>query len=355
MKARLKRLRDRLKTQKLDAILITSSQNQAYLTDFPDPSGFLLLAERELVFITDFCYFQEIRKSHPGIRIEEQGPSRLETLAGILKELGVERLGFEAPGTTYSDYQELAQNLSDIRLIPTRGMVEEMRLVKDNQEIGLMRRAAQIGDRVFADIVNFIKPGLAEYEVGNKLEYLIRAAGGAKSAFSIVVASGPRASLPHAAPSDRVLSTGDMLLLDYGVNFRGYNSDMTRTLFLGRITGKQRDIYQLVLQAQLKALASVRPGMKCAKLDRLARDIIARNGYGEFFGHGLGHGIGRAVHEEPRLAQGSTSTLEAGMTITIEPGIYIPDWGGVRIEDTALVTDGGCEVLTKAPKEIMVL
>jgi len=363
---RIRELKDRLKTENLDALLITNSQNQGYLTDFPDPSGFLLVAEREIVFITDFCYLQEVHKSHSSIRVvafgeprpfgrEEQGPSRLETLAGILRELEVERLGFEAAGITYSDYQELAKKLSFVKLIPARGLVEEMRLIKDGQEVGRLKRAAQIGDRVFEDIVDFIKPGLAEYEVANRLEYLIKEGGAQRSAFSIVVGSGHRTSLPHAAPTDKVLRAGDVIVLDYGVHFRGYNSDMTRTLFLGRMTERQRDIYSVVLQTQLDALDSVRPGMRCSELDQVAREVIAREGYGEFFGHGLGHGIGRDVHEAPRLAQDNDSSLEAGMLITIEPGIYIPDWGGVRIEDTVLVTPEGCEALTRAPKELMVL
>jgi Xaa-Pro aminopeptidase len=384
---RVRELRDRLKTENLDALLITNSQNQGYLTDFPDPLGFLLIAEREMVFITDFCYLQEVPKSHNSIRVvafgplrlrsgaseprpflpvaksrpfgadglEEQGPSRLETLAGVLREIEVERLGFEAAGITYSDYQEFTKKLSFLKLIPTRGLVEEMRLIKDGQEVDRLKKAAQIGDRAFEDIVDFIKPGLAEYEVANRLEYLIRAGGAQRSAFSIVVGSGHRASLPHAAPTDKVLRAGDVIVLDYGVHFQGYNSDMTRTLFLGRMTERQRNIYSVVLQAQIEALDSVRPGIKCSELDQVAREIIAREGYGKFFGHGLGHGIGRDVHEAPRLAQDNDSSLEAGMLITIEPGIYIPDWGGVRIEDTVLVTPEGCEVLTRAPKELMVL
>ncbi len=278
-----------------------------------------------------------------------------ETLAGIVKKLDLHRLGFEKDFMTYDQYEKISQALQEINFIPTAGIVENTRTTKDQNEVGLIKKAAQIGDEAFNYILSRIKVGISEKEIEAELEYQMKRKGAFSTAFPTIVASGPRSSLPHALPTERKLQYGDFVTLDFGASYQNYRSDMTRTIIIGKTDKKQKQIYELVLAAQKQGIQSIKAGILGSEVDRQARTMIAEAGFGDFFGHGLGHGVGLEIHEEPFLNSKSQTILEAGNTITVEPGVYLPHWGGVRIEDTVLVTEDGCQLLTHSPKELITI
>ncbi|MGI8969099.1 MAG: M24 family metallopeptidase, partial [Dehalococcoidia bacterium] len=240
-----------------------------------------------------------------------------------------------------------------IELRPTEEIVETLRRVKDEGEIDLTRAACGIVDCAFEFIVTLVRPGVSERELATELEYFMKKAGSEKEAFDTIVASGARSALPHGRASEKLLEAGDFITFDFGARVGGYHSDITRTVVLGTASERQREIYQVVLDAQQAALAALRPGMTGKEADQVARDLIAAHGYGEQFGHGLGHSLGRHVHDGGGLSQRVEMTLEAGMVLTVEPGVYLENWGGVRIEDDVVLRDNGAEILTHAPKELI--
>jgi Xaa-Pro aminopeptidase len=233
------------------------------------------------------------------------------------------------------------------------GLIESLRKIKDSGEISSIAKAVAAGDAVFAEIVKEIRPGMPEVELAARIDFLLRRRSTDVPPFKTIVASGERSSLPHATPTDRQIGMGDLVKMDFGASLEGYCSDLTRTVVMGKASERQREVHQIVLDAQLRAEAGIRAGVKGNEADGLARQHIESKGYGERFGHSLGHGVGLEIHEEPRLSQKNESPLEPGMVVTVEPGIYIPGWGGVRIEDMIVVEDGSCRVLTSAPKDLI--
>jgi Xaa-Pro aminopeptidase len=249
--------------------------------------------------------------------------------------------------------QQLGELLPTTELVPVKELVEEMGLVKEEGEIENIRQAVGISDGIFGEIVDFLRPGLGEVEVCAEIEYRMRKKGSERLPFDAIVVSGARSALPHGQPTKKRLQGGDLVTMDYGARVGGYCSDFTRTVVLGQASEKQREIYQVCLRAQEEAEAAAKAGMTAVELDGVARQIIADAGYGDNFGHGLGHGLGLEVHEGPRLSPKGQGRLEPGMVVTIEPGIYLPQVGGVRIEDVVVIREDGCEVLTKASKELI--
>jgi Xaa-Pro aminopeptidase len=261
-------------------------------------------------------------------------------------------LGYEGGTVTWQAYQRLKELLPKAKLIATTGVVEALRVEKDEGEIEQIRKAVELGSRALEETLLLLRPGMTELEVAAEIEYRMRRYGGERPSFETIVATGPRAALPHARAGTRKLRPNEFILLDLGVILCGYASDMTRTVFLGKAPRKAARIYKAVLEAQLEAEQAVQAGRQCAAVDQAARRVLKRYGYARYFTHSTGHGLGREVHELPRIARGQRSPLPEGAVITVEPGVYIPGFGGVRIEDVVVVRKGRGEVLTPTSKEL---
>ena len=351
---RVERLRQRLQELDLEALFVTNAVNRRYLSGFTGSAGYLVITMQEALLITDFRYREQAPQQAAGFRVIEHTGNPAVTIAETLRELGIRRIGFEQHDVSYADYQSYAKEFG-IEMVPADQLVEQLRMTKDEEELKLIQEACDLVDRTYEHMLGFIRPGMTERDVALELEFFMRAHGADGPSFDTIVASGVRSSLPHGAASEKVLEPGDFVTLDFGAYMNGYCSDITRTVVLGPLSDRHREIYEIVLEAQLLALERIKPGMTGQEADRIARDFIASRGYGEQFGPGLGHGLGMEVHEQPRLARTGSIVLEPGMVVTIEPGIYIPGFGGVRIEDDALVTETGLKRLTKSTKELKVL
>ncbi len=352
---RVAALRTKLEAEKVDGMLIMRPENRAYISGFTGSSAFILVGAAEPVLITDFRYTEQAAGQCPGYKIVRHGHPPVNTIREQILAAGYKRLAFEKDYLTFSWHETLREKMPEVELVPTEGLVEGLRSVKDASEIALIRHAAEIADAAFLKVLATAKVGMREADFAVELEYQMRKAGAEKNAFNIIAASGPRSSLPHGAASDRVIQDGDFLTVDWGAMYQGYCSDCTRTVVFGRADARQREIYGIVLEAQLATVDAVRAGLKGMEVDAVARNIIAGRGYGDNFGHGLGHGVGRAVHELPSMGSRSENVLVPGNVVTVEPGIYIPEWGGVRIEDLVVVTESGREILTSISKELMEL
>ncbi len=361
--ARVAALQARLEAQKLDGFLVSHFANRRYLSgysagDLPpnETAGFLLITRRSAFLITNFLYTDEAEK--------EAGPAGFEvvtynqaepfaaTIVRLIKENGLKKVGFESIALVFDFYAEIVQQLENAaELIGLKGFVEPLRLIKDQEELLLLRKAISISDRAFNETRPLLQAGVSEKYIAWQIERRIREYGGEALAFDTIVASGPNGSAPHAVPSERLLQEGEPLIIDMGARYLGYNSDMTRTVCIGEPTARFKEIYNIVLEAQLRACEAIRPGLACEQADAVARDIISNYGYGDNFGHTLGHGIGLAVHEPPSLRKTNRLLLAPNMVHSVEPGIYLTGWGGVRIEDLVLVTSDGYENLTGAIKD----
>ncbi len=353
---RLERLRAELDARELDAVLIAKPENRAYLSGFTGSAGLLLISRDRAALITDFRYIEQATAQAPAFDVVKMESTNQAALARLVDEWGVSRLGFEGDFLTVDDHRNYQQAAAGCQWTSITGLVEGLRMIKDETEIELMRKAAAIADDAFAQILPLIKPGVLERDLATELEYRMKKLGAEGVAFETIVASGVRSSLPHGVASDKPLEQGDLVTFDFGALYQGYCSDMTRTVMVGEPTDKQREIYGIVLEAQKRGVAACRPGITGKELDAVCRSYIAEKGYGEYFGHGTGHGVGRFIHEGPRVSQrGGDVVLQPGMVVTVEPGIYLPGWGGVRIEDMLLITESGAESFTHSPKELLIL
>lgn len=336
-------------------LIVTSPENRRYMTGFTGSSGAAVITADKAIFITDFRYLDQAALECPGWEIVRQGPVLADTVAEVLNRLGEERVGFEREQATFAWYEDLATRLKGFDLIPVGPVVERVREIKTEDEIELIREAASLTDKTLGEVIPLLRPGVAERDVALEIEYRMRKLGADGAAFPTIVASGVRSAMPHGRASDKVLAAGDFVTIDMGAAYKGYCADLTRTFVLSHVTEEQKKVYDLVLEAQEKSLAGVKPGRTGKEVDAVARDIISAAGHGEHFGHGLGHAVGLAVHEGPRLAPTSDRVLEPGHVVTVEPGVYVTGWGGVRIEDLVVVRTDGCEVLSKFSKQLMVL
>jgi Xaa-Pro aminopeptidase len=338
----------------VEALLVTTPENRRYLTGFTGSWGMAVLASAELVLITDGRYVEQAAAEAPGSRIVRHGADPLPAVKEVVQNLGATRIGFEKENMTVGMHQRLQTALEGVTLVPTEGLVEGVRMIKERGELDLIRQAAAMTDAVLADCLHLIRPGATEREVAIALEFEMKRRG-AGPAFEIIVVSGPRSSLPHGRPSSRAMATGDLVTVDLGVQYQGYCSDLTRTFAIGHADARQREVYAVVLAAQTAALEGLRPGMTGKEADGLARSIIEQRGYGEQFGHGLGHGVGLAIHEGPRMSLTGDAPLPEGCVVTLEPGVYLPGWGGVRIEDLVILRSDGAERLSNSPRELKIL
>lgn len=354
---RIDRLREELLRRHLDAALITDISNVFYLTGFTGSTAAVVVTGENACILVDPRYSIQARAECPGASvIDYTGKTTIQAAAELIADLSPARAGYESEHLTVSQFRELQSLLKGLtRLCATNRLVRALRSVKDSSEIEAIEQAARVTDAALQNALPRIKAGMTEAELALIIDTEMRAAGADKQGFDTIAASGPNSACPHAHPTTRVLKQGDFLVMDFGARCSGYHADITRTVCLGRPAPQQKEVYQIVLDAQLKALESIAPGKACRDIDAVARHHIASAGYADNFGHGLGHSIGIEVHEEPRFSQTCDAVLQPGMVMTVEPGIYIEGWGGVRIEDDVVITESGCRVITHSTKDLTAL
>ncbi|MEF2244842.1 MULTISPECIES: M24 family metallopeptidase [unclassified Paenibacillus] len=352
---RVHKLRQLMEQKGIQAMLISSSVNRRYVSGFTGSSGMVLVTGTAQFVITDFRYRTQAPLQSPQFAIVEHGAIMMNAVLELLNQESIKELAFEQDHVTYSDYLMWSKLLQDINLKPASGLVEQLRMIKDEQELQIMQEAADLADRTFAYIQRLVQPGMKESDLALEMEVFMRSNGATSSSFDTIVASGERSALPHGVASDRIIGSNEFVKFDFGAYYKGYCSDITRTVVVGKPTAKHIEIYNIVLEAQLHALAHIKPGMTGKEADALARDVINKYGYGDLFGHSTGHGLGMEIHEAPRLSMLSDTILTPGMTVTVEPGIYVPGFGGVRIEDDIVITDSGIKILTSSTKDLITL
>ena len=355
MNNRLEKLHSIMKKKDIEGLLISSVENRTYFSNFiaDEEAGYLLFTKDKEFILTDSRYIEQAKQqSH--FEVIEYKVSSIKTIRDLVAALGIRKLGFEDHHVVYAKYNRILEE-TGIHLVPVEDLVTSIRTIKDNDEIRDIRAACELGDRAFSHILGIIKTGITEGELSSELEYYLKKNGAKNLSFDSVIATGSRTSLPHARPTDAKVKNGDFVLFDFGCKLNNYCSDMTRTIVVGRASEEQKKIYQIVLEAQKRALDFISRGKKGSEVDKVARDYIIEKGYGKNFGHGLGHGVGLFVHEEPRLSPTYNKELKPGMVVTIEPGIYIEGIGGVRIEDMVVITEDGVENFMKSSKELIEL
>lgn len=353
---RIAALVDGLSAAHLDGLLLTGLSNIRYLTGFSGSSALVVVTPRDVVLITDFRYQTQVAEEVGDVaRTVIEGASLWTGLWQQLAHMPVKVLGFETTHIQHRDFQRLVEAGARWQWRPTVDLVETLRERKDGAELERIQSAANVATRALERTLPQVRAGMTELEVAGVLEKALRDEGSEGFPFPSIVASGPRAALPHARSSSRALESGDFLLMDFGAEVGGYCSDLTRTVVVGRASEEQKAVYETVRVANERAATGVRAGMSGRDADALARHYIERAGYGELFGHSLGHGIGLEVHEAPRLARTSDGTLPEGAVVTIEPGVYRPGWGGVRIEDDVVLGADGPHILTEFPRELLEL
>ena len=355
IETRLARLRERMQEFDLDALLVSDVSNIRYYSAYTNRDAVLLLtAGGENLLLTDSRYDEQARAECPLFEVSliAQGRDGMaESIANHCKERRLKRFGF-SPSLRYRMYAALQERLPETKLLPADGLAEAQRMVKDEQERALLKQACVATDQVFSALCSYIKAGLNEREIEWQLLTLTREIGCSPS-FPPIVVSGGRGSLPHGEASEKKLEEGDFVTMDFGCRFEGYCADMTRTVHIGTPGREQETLYHTVLEANLLGIASVKSGIPASQPDRIVRNYLREQGYGAYFSHGLGHGIGLDVHEAPSLNMATETELQEGCFVTVEPGVYLPGKVGIRIEDTVMVTEQGCEVLFSSTKELL--
>ncbi len=351
----IEKLQEILKTD--EAAIITDSKNRFYFTKFPSSAGIVLITKKEAYFLVDFRYFEKAKKEAQGIKV-----CLLKNTFGQIKEifetLKIKRVLLENESLTFSEFNRYKRELEGYEITEKNILSKEirsLRSIKAKREIENIKEAQRLTDETFEHIINFIKPQMSEREIALEMEFFMRKSGSEGVAFDFIVVSGENSSLPHGKPTDRKIKNGDFITMDFGAVINGYRSDMTRTIAVDSVTEKQRKVYETVLKAQEEAIRAIKPDAKCCDIDKIARDIIDKAGFENCFGHGLGHSLGLDIHESPACNTRDETLLQSGMIMTVEPGIYLENEFGVRIEDMVLVTESGCENLTKSPKELIII
>jgi len=351
---RIETLRNSLTSHRLDAFLVGSIHNVRYLTGFTGSHAYCVVTGGEVFFLTDPRYEKQAELEVKQCRIVVGRGNLFEEIAKQSR-INKGRVGFEAEYLAVSAHANLRKLLTKAKLVPTHGLVEEISAIKDETEVSAIRKAVEITDNVFRSVLKIVKAGVTESEIAAEITYQQRLQGGEADAFEPIVASGSHSALPHAHATKKTIARSDCVVLDFGCRVEGYHSDLTRTVFVGSVPKKLREIYAVVANAQEEAVQAARSGLTGRTLDAIARRVIRKAGYGRYFKHSLGHGIGLRVHESPRISALSKDVLRPGMVMTIEPGIYVPSLGGVRIEDIVLMNADNCQVLSRATKDLVVV
>lgn len=346
------------KEKMIEAVLVSDGYNMRYLSGFRGATGYLYITSKRRVLITDARYTTQAKEEAPDFEVVEisnqKGYSAF--IGEMTREDKINVIGFENYHMIYADVMGLKDACSEeLHWEGIRDSLNRLRIVKNEQELSYMEKAQSIADGAFSHIIEILKPGMTELQVAAELEFYMKSHGASGTSFDTIAASGIHSAMPHAMPSSKAIESGDFLTMDFGCIYEGYCSDMTRTVVIGKASGKQKEIYQIVLEAQLAALDVIKAGMKGSEVDKVARDVIEKAGYGEYFGHGLGHSVGLYIHEEPRLSPKCGEVLKENVIQTVEPGIYIPEFGGVRIEDIVIVKENGCQNMTHSTKELLEL
>ena len=352
------RLVQLLSLQQNEAVAVHNPSNMFYLTQGYSGEGMVYVSAKRCVIVTDFRYTEQAEHQAPGceVKMTERGMSHNQWVARLCEEDGVDTIYYEDDYLTVKQFEGFkAVQAENTCYRPLNQKPEVLRTVKTDAEALAIEKACQITSKAFDLILPKIVEGITEKELQIELDFTMLRLGADGNAFSTIIASGENGSLPHAIPSDRKIRKGDMITMDYGCKVGGFCSDMTRTVALGEPSAEMRRVYETVLKAQEMSQAAVAPGIKCSDVDKIARDYIDAQGYAGRFGHGLGHGVGIDIHEAPRLSMMCDELLQVGHVVTVEPGIYLPGVGGVRIENTCLVVEGGCKPLTTAPKDLLIL
>jgi len=353
MTERIRRIRNILNEKKLDGLMLTGEVSRVYATGLKSSSGVVLFTPKESILITDFRYIEAARACSNGVyTVEQSGIERKapDIVCEVMRR--GKRLGVEADVLTMRSAESWKKGF---KLIPVEDNLRALRAVKDPSEIERMREAQRISEQTLTEVLPMLRPGVTERAVCAEIVYRLLKNGAEKTSFDPIVASGPNGSKPHAEPTDRAIERGDFVTMDFGCVYKGYCSDMTRTVAIGEASEEMRKVYQIVLEAQKAGIAAAKAGVVGKNIDAAARNLITDAGYGGAFGHGFGHGLGLEIHEPPNANPGETNPLPAGAVISAEPGIYLPGRFGVRIEDVIVLTETGCENLTSAPKELLVL
>ena len=348
------KLRKLLRREGIGAILVTNETNVSYLTGFTGDSSYLLLTAEDEVLLSDPRYTTQLEEECPDLELAIRTPTInvTELTVKILKKANLRRVAIEAATMSVAQKDHIGRAIAKLQIKNTMGLVEQLRAIKDREEVQQIREAGRIAEKAFGVLRATLRPEQTEKQVADHLEYQLRLFGASDRAFASIVAVGPWAALPHATPGSRLIGQSPFVLVDWGARGDQYVSDLTRVLVTGKIPPKFAKIYAVVLKAHDEAIEAIRPGVACQDIDAAARKVIGKAGYGRRFGHALGHGIGLEVHEAPRLGGKQKQPLKAGMVVTVEPGIYLPGWGGIRIEDDVLVTRDGHEVLTRLPTDL---
>jgi Xaa-Pro aminopeptidase len=335
--------------QRLDAVLISNPINVRYLTGFTGGDSYLIVGVSGDILLSDTRFIIQVEEECPGLEAYFRSANEplTQSVGRTLGKATSGKLGVEAGSITLAKYEQIVQELPAWQIVSTKNLVEELRQIKDADERQLIRKAIDTAYQAFRSLPEFITPERSEIEIRNELEYRMRLYGADDKSFPSIIGAGARAALPHGSPSSQKLAGQSHLLIDWGAITNGYMSDLTRVVILAKKDKKLRTVYETVLKAQEAAIKAIRPGKCCNEIDAIARSVISDAGYGKHFNHGLGHSFGLEIHESPRFAAGDHSVLKAGMVMTVEPGIYLKNWGGVRIEDDILVTNTGCEVLSR--------
>lgn len=351
---RIEKVREYLAKEQLDGIWVSNSKNLRYLANFTGSAGEVIITADKAYFITDFRYTEQAGQQAKGFEIVIHKGDLYQSLADIMTKDGIKKLAIEADELSLSLYRKVA-DIFPAELIETQNVIENIRLIKDEAELEILKEACKITDEAFDYILTFIKPGVSEIAVANELEHFLKGKGAEGMSFDTIVASGVRSAMPHGVASEKLIEQGDMVTLDFGCYYKGYSSDITRTIAVGEVDPKLKEIYQIVLDAHLKVIAEAKAGMTGKEIDAIARDYITEKGYGEYFGHSTGHGLGLDVHEQPAVSVRGENVILENMVITDEPGIYIAGLGGVRIEDDLIIHKDGVESINRSAKELIIL
>lgn len=351
----LKNIASQLKEFELDAMLILSEPGERYAVGFRGEGAVVVTRDR-IFYLTDSRYIEAAGEKVSGavILMTGRGSPQGKLLGGIINDCGIRKMGFEDEYMTVSAYKGYADALG-CELVPASKLLSALRRSKGEDEIAAIERAQRIAEKALQEILGFIRPGLTEKEIAARLVYEMLRLGAEKPSFDTIVVSGPNSSLPHGVPGERRVVPGDFITMDFGCVIEGYCSDMTRTVALGHADEDMKEIYSVVLEAQLAGIRAARGGIPGREIDAAARQVIEDAGYGEFFGHSFGHSLGLEIHESPNAAPGAESPMPTGAVISAEPGIYLPGRFGVRIEDMLVLEEDGCRNLTKAPKDLIIL
>lgn len=351
----IKQIADKLEEYGLDAMLVTSEPGERYAMGFHG-EGLALISKRDCWYFTDSRYIEAANKEIAGAHIHcvSRERSHRALAAQVIREQALEKVGFESDSMSVDGLERYQGELPCV-LVAAPGLLHALRAAKDREELERMRRSQVVTDRVFSNVLNFIRPGMTEREVAARIVYELMLQGAERPSFDPIVAAGANGSMPHAVPGDTVIRPGMFVTMDFGGVCHGYCSDMTRTIAVGQPTQEMRRVYDTVLEAQLAGLAAARAGVPGSQVDRAARAVIEQAGYGAYFGHALGHSLGIEIHESPNFSPGEQTVMPEGAVVSCEPGIYLPGQFGVRIEDVVILTETGCENITASPKELIIL